>query len=351
MHKEQANRDCGEILDEDRDGRLSGSELDSVAERLLLLDTSDDRIVDQSELASLRDQLGGQSGQTPNYDRQSRRDAAIELRNSNDARDLEYLLSDLYAPRQELGPTSFAHRAKLFETLDSDGNDELDAAELAELITVQPHLELAIDFSATAEVDTETSRISLLHQAEEIERVLQNSGDRIVIETAGSRIVVSAHEVLEGIASSQSLTSSQISLMVHDRNDALFQCLDEDADGKLGEREVAHAANCIRKVDVNSDGQLDVGELSYSLTVAFIRGEAQSERSFYVPQIEPRVMADSHAPPWFSHADLNGDGDISRTEFLGSRNQFQALDTDRDEFISASEAAEFRQSSAVPDAF
>jgi hypothetical protein len=36
--------------------------------------------------------------------------------------------------------------------------------------------------------------------------------------------------------------------------------------------------------------------------------------------------------------DRNGDGDISRTEFLGTRDEFDAIDTDRDGLISLGEA-------------
>jgi hypothetical protein len=36
--------------------------------------------------------------------------------------------------------------------------------------------------------------------------------------------------------------------------------------------------------------------------------------------------------------DRNGDGDVSRSEFLGSKEDFDAIDTDRDGLISAEEA-------------
>lgn len=337
-----------QILDEDADGRLTSQELDWAAERLFLLDTSDDRIVDQSELATLRDQLSGQSSQRTSFDRQARRDAAIHLRSSSDARDLDYLLSDLYAPRQQIGPTSFSSREELFKALDTDGDDELSASELGTLATLAPHLELAIDFGVEAESPARTTTLVVLEQSDAIERVLQTAKNRLVIETADSRLVISARDLTEGMANLQSLPSNQISLMVHDRGDALFECLDADLDGNLGEREITSAAQRIRDVDGNSNGQLEVGELPYSLTVAFIRGEAQGERSFYVPSIEPKAPGEPDSPTWFTHADLNGDGDISHTEFLGSPEQFQRLDKDRDEFISRLEAAEFGQSEAVP---
>ena len=37
--------------------------------------------------------------------------------------------------------------------------------------------------------------------------------------------------------------------------------------------------------------------------------------------------------------DYNGDGDISRREFLGTPRQFEELDTDQDGFLTAEEVA------------
>jgi hypothetical protein len=39
--------------------------------------------------------------------------------------------------------------------------------------------------------------------------------------------------------------------------------------------------------------------------------------------------------------DRNGDGDVSRIEFLGSRAEFDAIDADRDDLISREEAESF----------
>ncbi|MEX2356989.1 MAG: hypothetical protein WEE51_01590, partial [Pirellulaceae bacterium] len=44
-------------------------------------------------------------------------------------------------------------------------------------------------------------------------------------------------------------------------------------------------------------------------------------------------------PAWHQAMDSNGDGDISRREFLGTDAQFQMLDRDSDGLISAEETA------------
>ena len=58
----------------------------------------------------------------------------------------------------------------------------------------------------------------------------------------------------------------------------------------------------------------------------------------------PRSMAATRAagaaagPDWFQKMDRNHDGDVSRREFLGPRDQFDRLDRDNDGLIDPDEA-------------
>ena len=58
----------------------------------------------------------------------------------------------------------------------------------------------------------------------------------------------------------------------------------------------------------------------------------------------PRSMAATRAagprvgPDWFQKMDRNHDGDVSRREFLGPRDQFDRLDRDKDGLIDPDEA-------------
>ena len=49
----------------------------------------------------------------------------------------------------------------------------------------------------------------------------------------------------------------------------------------------------------------------------------------------------SRGPLWFRKMDRNGDGDVSRKEWLGTEEDFRKIDTDGDGLISAAEATEF----------
>jgi hypothetical protein len=77
------------------------------------------------------------------------------------------------------------------------------------------------------------------------------------------------------------------------------------------------------------------------MIVAFLRAEAPAEKSFYIPPSAAvaQTASDKPLPQWFMHADLNGDGDISRREFVGTTAQFDRLDDDKDGYVGAEESA------------
>ncbi len=52
----------------------------------------------------------------------------------------------------------------------------------------------------------------------------------------------------------------------------------------------------------------------------------------------PMLRDRSRGPLWFRKMDRNGDGDVSRSEFLGTKEQFHRIDGDGDGLIDAAEA-------------
>ncbi len=59
----------------------------------------------------------------------------------------------------------------------------------------------------------------------------------------------------------------------------------------------------------------------------------------------PRAMP-ADAPAWMTAMDRNGDGELSRREFLGSSRQFAAIDRNADGVIDASEARDTESAGA-----
>jgi EF hand len=54
-----------------------------------------------------------------------------------------------------------------------------------------------------------------------------------------------------------------------------------------------------------------------------------------------RLASRASAPVWFRKMDRNKDGDLSPREWLGTDEEFKAIDTDGDGLISADEAIAF----------
>jgi hypothetical protein len=337
------------LVDADADGRLAADELAALADRLWLLDANDDRVLAPAELASLREQLTGRPAPGTAIGRgMTSRLAALYLEPKTDFERVDYVLQDMYAPLQDIGPTSFAALPKLFAQLNGNDDESLDRDELAKLLSVVPHVELAVEFQKSPAEGKLAATVAVRGQAPEIVVTPQESADRVVLALGATRLVVSATEVPPPPAppaapaaarkDEETAPTPPIRLMVHDQGDALFAELDADSSGQLSEREVATAAARLRGRDDDGDGSLAGSELPYAMIVAFLHGEAENNRSFYAPAPAAPPQPKAQPPAWFSDADLNHDGDVSRREFLGAAEQFATLDGDGDGYVDVVEA-------------
>ena len=133
-------------------------------------------------------------------------------------------------------------------------------------------------------------------------------------------------------------------LNCNDFGRSLFDVLDADGDGRLSLREMRTAWKRLAplakggavgyddlprrmRIDISTDG----GQAFVSGSVAGgaigLRGVPKKSRA---------------APPlWFRKMDKNDDGDVSRTEWLGTDEDFKAIDADGDGLISVAEAIAF----------
>jgi len=327
-----------QLLDKDRNGALSETEIGHTPERFWSLDANDDRTITPVELASLRDQLEKAGGRPFRANRSSRRYAAIHCDSSLDLDSLDSLLSDLYAPRQSLGPQSFSDLPDLFAKLDVDQNKKIERGELAAIFHIQPMLKLSIAFHAS---DDAPATVSVDGHVDEISLGAQKSDHRVVFSLGKTRLMISAHDLASGEERGLAIPRSQLRLMVHDQCDAMFQELDSNGNGRLGEREIESSGERLLQYDANNDRQVTSDELPYPMIVAFLRGEPSKQRSFYVPDANVATSDAEASPSWFKQADFNGDGDISRREFMGSSERFSKIDLDDDGYINREEAAAY----------
>ena len=77
--------------------------------------------------------------------------------------------------------------------------------------------------------------------------------------------------------------------------------------------------------------------IRYTRSRSAAQATSASSNGFVGVAIE-NVPSTAKGPLWFRKMDLNGDGDVSRTEFPGSPADFDKIDLDHDGLISLEEA-------------
>lgn len=139
----------------------------------------------------------------------------------------------------------------------------------------------------------------------------------------------------------QPFVDMSMGLMPAVQSPSLFQLLDENKDGRLGVRELRTAWTRLRVLEPS--GGEDVVTRAAILPAVSLRLSRTLDRSYMTQQVYNPNQNQPPAPRpiglvWFHKMDRNGDGDVSRVEFLGTKTEFDALDTDHDDLISKSEA-------------
>ncbi|MFO0846674.1 MAG: EF-hand domain-containing protein [Gemmataceae bacterium] len=134
---------------------------------------------------------------------------------------------------------------------------------------------------------------------------------------------------------------AQVSLSLASEGLGMFQTLDANQDGQLGIRELRTAWERLKEFDRDGDGLVAKGEFPQQFTLNVGLGVNANNLPAAVlrnsmPRPGPRVPG--QGPVWFRKMDRNGDGDVSRLEWLGTREEFERIDTDHDGLISAAEA-------------
>jgi Ca2+-binding EF-hand superfamily protein len=138
-----------------------------------------------------------------------------------------------------------------------------------------------------------------------------------------------------------------VSLVLSDESRGLFDLLDVNRDGRLSVREMRGAAGLIEKLGKTDKGYLSMSDMPPSHRLTVRRGPASSGGADYSAILnriyggggkEDNYRMPTKGPAWFRKMDKNRDGDVSRSEWLGTEAQFREIDADGDGLISAEEA-------------
>jgi Ca2+-binding EF-hand superfamily protein len=380
-------------LDRDKDGALTRPELERLPGSLRRLDLNDDERISRDELEPFRSPTADAA--TARRTRPTASPPAIELvPGESPLRVVRALVRkyDRASPRLDgkLSPGEFAIDKQAFEAADRDGDGLLDADEVRQLVE-RPPLDFVLDVAFPAEesgrsaVETSggsaTGRVRRLgpghvegafghvradFQFEDPTQVdvalidwfkaADRDKDGSVSEEEAGRNVMGRASPIAGLfrvadrdGDGKIVTEElqefgrrlaeaargHIVLAVSDHGRSLFGILDADRDGALGARETLRAIERVVAWDADGDGRITAEEVPDDFEVTLGRGRVAG-----ISQ-SGRTVRDGpgRGPTWFRRMDRNRDGDVSRREFLGSREKFDRLDRDHDGLIDPDEAA------------
>ncbi len=372
-------------LDADGDGKLSAVELAAARDRLAILDVNEDEWLTAAELTSRSIPPArpfAQPGRRPAPEPVEADSGDFLLLTGVGLPAVKQLLAARGKPKATtLSRAELGMGEKPFAEFDRDANGSLDTDELLAWLAAKPlfavDVRLAIDPTKSTAYPTGATAVggtrfdvaaptgagvgewtATAYQIRAGFKALAMDGrvakanlkDQPALTGAFAFLdrdgddTLTEKELESSLAVLAALANCRAAFAVVDRGRSLFELVDANNDGQLSPRELA-ILPAIAKSIVGPDGQLAKAHvprlLAIQSTSSGLRmfANPESPRGFVETMAAPPTRAaPAEGPAWFVKMDRNGDGDVSRREFLGPLELFRKLDTDGDGLISPTEA-------------
>jgi hypothetical protein len=222
-----------------------------------------------------------------------------------------------------------------------EGKNDVLPANVRELESAPADMTLRVDFAAGKNEKKNSSAVSALSVSPSIaseEDAISVTNDVIAVGLGGDYVEFAAAQS-DGENSSD-ISGSQLAIGAVIDGNPLVRLLDGDQDGRLTLRERQQLSGLLTALDRDTDGSVSAGEIPVPIRMAVTLGpqvhQLLAQPTGAARPIAPREV--EKAPEWFASMDKNRDGDLSRGEFLGTREQFRQFDENSDELLSVSEA-------------
>lgn len=394
--RSRADSPLRQLVDENGDGTIQASEMASASQRIRLHDLDDDEIVTPMELlAASGMSMNDMQGRSNDRRRFFGSQAMFTLDDSTPWDEVLYAIQQNY---EHGGPINLGRfpPENLLHQIDTDQDGRLSRDELKTMPDMPPQLVLDVRFGqrdegvkslTLAKVETSDGNPqndSPLADDREIaydlgaDWLVFRARDNVNTESAKPQAenllriydgnqnnYLEPDEVPEGAQQNLNFTSAdkdgnemlyveeieayllqrnwirrcQIRLQGIDGDDPLLRVIDPSGDKRLSARELNSLEEQLASVDADDSHSVEFDEIPALLVFEFFRGDqdqAPQPVQLYNDGYAPAVVSKA-APAWFTGMDYNGDGDISRREFLGTQSQFEELDQDGDGFLTSAE--------------
>lgn len=320
-----------QLLDRDGDRRLTHQERLAAPERLRLLDQDGDDLLAAGEMAAM------QPAGDPPWRRGNaggRSDTALALSGFTDWSMLGYAVAGMRGSAGASSKVAGFRPSDLIDQLDADGDGAFNRQETQSLQTVPPHLRIEVHLSAPG--DHQPPRISLTHWPDALQKssIDVDAGGRLTLTMPRLRWTLRVEDAAASEAAS--VWMYQLRGRASERPDALAAWLDGDQDSRLSTREIEGAAERLGEMELAGDAALSTDEIPDAYQVMLIRSNPQQDDVRFSAPPDSTAHRASR-PSWATAMDANGDGDISKNEFLADPAQFHLLDVNHDGFLDAVE--------------